>query len=693
MKDGKVFIWMQLLGFERNDEDRGAKRFLEQTGFVPDGACALVFHSDFFNMHRGMDEEYVLPPDNCAYYGIPFNAERERQPWTNYDIRKLADELEKNGTGLYASIFGNRLNNQFHREWITDHPELIRHSDTCGETTVTMFVLKRFKDGTYFEDFFIEKVCQALVDYNMRGIHVGDGFCPPHAGMVKSIEFSTDFIDQFIEHSKVTLAPEIMATMGDDSPEAEQKRSAWIYRNLREEFIEFHAWRWEKFFKKLCDRVHAIGKEVMVLGVYGTDPFETLYCIGIDIKRLVNAGVDRITANPLAASCGIVNGDKYPFMFHRFMAMVPTIAAYLPKGHLVTMLGLQDASEEWNMINHAPCEHERDLYTLMAYQIVDGDGISRASDGYFLCLGDGIPRKDWDWERERLEIALTTKAESIVSPAMYWSDYAFDNMVHEHIHTRRWTLHKHFYEIGKSGMLCGGMVRPEGLKNFNGTLFVPCFDMLSDEEKNAVTAYDRGAVVCTACPDFNPEEYGIKPDFVFSDKFSTYPMTVFAYNCKVSEDAKNKICELISVDDGKPNLEGDITNVPEPDFTLLDTLTFQKVTQGFVDAMAVLLEDVTVCPLKVDKPCIKLRMPDGAYRLYIYNDVDHKYHRGFVKAEGENEIKEAKIISKFPILPPRYMDNSTNKQIYFYGEDIPVKKGFEVKIQPAGVTIVDVYMK
>ena len=54
MQGGKVFIWMNLLGFERNDADKGARRFLEQTGFVPDGACALMCHPDFFHQHRGM---------------------------------------------------------------------------------------------------------------------------------------------------------------------------------------------------------------------------------------------------------------------------------------------------------------------------------------------------------------------------------------------------------------------------------------------------------------------------------------------------------------------------------------------------------------------------------------------------------------------------------------------------------------
>ncbi len=692
MKDGKVFIWMQLLGFERNDEDRGAKRFMEQTGFIPDGACALVFHPDFFNLHRGMDEEYVLPPDNCAYYGIPRNKERERQPWTNYDIRKLADNLEKHGTGLYASIMGMYLQNKFHHEWVSDHYELKNHSNDGDTIPGSIHILKRFKDGTYYEDFFIDKVCQALVDYNMRGVHFADAFCPPHAGSLLNMEYSTDFIDQFLQHSKVTLPPDVMATMGDDSAEAEHKRSDWIYANLREEFMEFNAWRWEEFYKKLCARVHAIGKEVMVLGMYCTDPFETIYMLGVDLKRIVNAGVDYVTANILPGSRRITRTDGCePDYFHRYMAFAPTLAAFLPKGHLVSMLAVQDATEEWSVMDHMPSLHERDMYTMMSYQLVDGDGTSRALDGFFLCLGDGIPRKDWDWEAERLEIAMTANAESVVSPAMYWSDYAFDHLAHEYIHTRRWTPHKQLYEIAKAGTHCAAAVRPEGLKNFNGTLFVPNFDMLSDEEKKEIASYDRGAVVCTACPDFKPEEYGIEAEIIFNDKFSAYPMTTFAFNCKVSDEVRAKIDELISVDDGAPNLEGDLVNAKETIITLEDTLTFSKVTQGVVDAAALLLEEVTDCPLKVNKPCIKLRMPDGAYRLFIFNEDEMRYSRGFAKSDSE--IDDVKIVSKFPILPPRFMDESTDQLIHVYNNEDIVKKGFEVKIQPAGVTIVDVYMK
>lgn len=689
MKDGKVFIWMNLLGFDRDDADRGCERFLNQTGFVPDGVCALMCNSDFFHQHRGMDEEYTLPPDNCAYWGIPRNAERERQPWTNYDLRALVKNLADRGSAVYASIFGSYLNNNFHREWLTDHPELRRHGKEGEPGLSSIFALKRFKDGSYYEDFFIDKLCQTLTDYGMKGVHLADSFCPPCGGMLHSMDFSTDFVGQFLDHSKIELPSELAATMGEDTKEAETARGNWIYHNVRAEWAEFNAWRWESFFKKLTARLHAIDKEVMVLGMYCTDPFETLYCIGVDLKRIVNAGVDYITANILPASCFVGGKDDRPDFFHKYMALASTTAAELPKGHLVSMLGVQDATEEWSMMHHQPCRHERDLFSMMAYHTVDKDGPRRALGGYFLCLGDGIPREDWDWERARLEAAMTSDAEAIVSPTMLWSEAAHKAMLREYIKTRRWTPHKHFYELSKAGTMCAATVAPDALKNHTGTLLVPNFDMLPKEEQDAVINYKGGSVLCTAAPDFSPEACGIKPSFIFKDQYSTYPMCAFTLNCEVSEELKSEILEAIKIDDGKENLTGDILDVEEPIYVLSETLVFQKVTKSFSDAIAKVLLEICNSPFKIDKPSIVLRQRDGAYRLYLYNDSDIKYHRAFVIAD--RPIKDTKTVTKFPILPPRFMEKATGDLHHIYRADAP-RSSFEIKIQPAGVTVIDVYL-
>ena len=690
MKNGKVLIWMNLLGFHRDDADRGVERFLDRTGFVPDGVCALMCNSDFFHQHRGMGEEYTLPPDNCAYWGVPRNAERERQPWTNYNLRELTHNLAAKGCNTYASIFGNYLGSAFHREWIEDHPEIRRHGVAGEKGTPGLFALKRFQDGSYYEDFFIDKVAETLTDYGMKGIHLADGFCPPSGGMMSDVDYSTDFVGQFLDHTGITLPENLMATMGDDSAEAEKTRAGWIYRNKRAEWIEFNAWRWEVFFKKLTTRLHAIGKEVIVLGMYCTDPFETLYCLGVDLRRIVEAGVDTISANILPASCFIAGKDDRADFFHKYMALASTTAAHLPKGHLISMLGLQDATEEWSMIHHAPTRHERDLYSMMAYHLIDGEGPSRALGGYFLCLGDGIPKEDWNWERERLEAAMTADGVEILSPVMLWSEAAYKAMLREYVQTRRWTPHKHFYEMSKAGTMCAATVTPEGLKHHRGAVLVPNFDMLPEEEKQMVLAYP-GPVLCTAAPDFEPESQGICPTYQSFDRFSSYPLRIFLLNAAPSDEIKTAVEALLGVDDGTENLTGDIPNLPEHRYVLEDTLVFQKVTEGFVKAMATLLRDISDLPFESDKPTIILKQRDGAYRLYLYNDSDVKYHRAFVKSK--REIREAKTVTHFPILPPRWIAQASGELHHIYKDgEKPVMRNFEIKIQPAGVTIVDLYL-
>jgi len=689
MKNGKILIWMNLLGFERNDPDRGVERYLNQTGFVPDGICALLFHADFFHQHRGMDEEYTLPPDNCAYWGCPRNFERERQPWTNHDLRTLSVNLKKRGTGLYASIMGDVMSNAFHYEWINAHPEVCRHvldPKKVGEPGEGHFVLKRFSDGSYYEDFFIDKVCETLVDYELKGIHLADQFFP--SGPIYNRDYSSDFVRQFLEYSGAELPANVAATLGNDDKASEYLRHDWIYKHLREEWINFHVWRWEKFIKKLCDRVHAIGKEVLVLGMYCTDPFETLYCLGTDMRRIVNAGVDYVTANIVSISQSM---RKREYRFERFMAMIPTLAAYIPKGHLLSMLAVQDATEEWSTLHHSPCMHERDNYTMMAYQLIDDDGISRALDGFYICLGDGIPRSDWQWELDRFEISMALDAKEVISPSMYWSDYAHDRMVHEYIHTRRWTPFKQFYELAKAGTYCAATVRPEGLANYSGTLFVPNFDMLSPEEQKEIISYDRGSVLCTANPGFDPKAYGIDSEIIFEDRFSTYPMTAFAFGCAASQELRDELDALLSEDDGVPNLDCAPEDAPEFDNMLHDTLIYAKATTGFRDACAKLLLAITDSPFEVNKPYMAFRREDGAYRLYLFNDHRERYRTAFVIAKSK--VEDVKVVSKFPILPPRYRDSGDGDYRHNFDEKKQSKQKFEVKIQPGGVTIVDVYFK
>ncbi len=680
-KGGKVFTWTQLLGFDKNETDKGVKNFLENTGFVPDGVYALVHHADFVHQYRGMDEEYILPPDNCAYFGIPFNAERQRQEWTNHDVRALATELKNAGSGLYFTLFAHTLDNRFHNEWVEEHPEVKAHAR--GGVRMYHCLLKHFKDGTLYEDFFIDKACDVLRDYNMRGIHIADWFWTVRMAYA---DFSCDLVEQFTKYTGIKM-PDSVNTQSDEA-EIEDARADYIWANLRKEWILFINRRWADFYKKLCDRVHAIGCEVSVLGMYCTDPFETRYCLGIDLNMLSEAGVDWITENILPSSC-FATSDDTPLYFHRYMAIAPLTAAHVKKSRLVSMLGLQDATEEWDMMHHLPCLHERDLYTMMAYQLQTGNSAKRALEGYLLCLCDGIRKEDWVKEHRLLEIGMSGKVKKSLSPVMLWSDTAYENMLGEYIEHKRITPFKLFYELGKSGAMLGGAVRSEDLKGFDGSLVVPDFDMLSEEERNLVASY-KGKMIITAKKECDITKWGIEPTLTMEDKFSDYPLCAYVVNTDISDELKEKISLLLAEDDGSENLKGDISKIPELTCTVLhDTLIYAKVTQGFFDAVALATLSISKDVVECDVPYLAYELQDGNIRLYIFNTNELRYKRAYTDVYVP--VADTKIVSDFPVLSVRYSPGAKNQFIYFYDHtEKRSKQNFEIKLQPGGVSIVDI---
>ena len=137
---------------------------------------------------------------------------------------------------------------------------------------------------------------------------------------------------------------------------------------------------------------------------------------------------------------------------------------------------------------------------------------------------------------------------------------------------------------------------------------MPCFDLLSEEEKRAVAAYDRGAVLCTAMAGTNFEHYGIKPEILFEDGFSDRPTVAFAFGCEVGAETREAIAALLAEDDGTPNLDKDPSRIEEPQYTLSDTLVFAKVTTGFRDAMARLLSAIQDSPFIINKANMILKM-------------------------------------------------------------------------------------
>ncbi len=672
---------MQLLGFDKNDADRGVARFLERTGFIPESICALLFHPDFVHHHKGMEEEYTLYPDNCAYRAVLRNTERYRQDWTNFELRELTENLAKKGIKLYAGIMGSYLEDRFHREWLSEHEE-IRRCSISGRRS--LMCLKRLADGSYYEDFFTKKLVEVLVDYGFAGIHLSDSFCP--ADLVYKSDYSTDMIGQFTDHTGIELPKDISDTLGDDSRDAATVRQKYIWENLRREWIGFYEWRWAKFFEKVCSAVHAVGKEVWILGMYCTDPFETRYIYGFDTKKVIDAGVDCITANILPTSV-YYERPELTYYFHRMHMDVPLMRAQVgERAKILTMIGIHDASEEWSMIDHAPVKVERDAYTALCFSArTSGDTIP-ASDGVFFCLGDGVERSKWDFIMKRVNVGTEMEFDKTLSPIVLWSDTAHAAMLDEYIKTRRTTPHKQSFEAFKAGAPIGGAVRSELLLEgkLSEILFVPNLDMLSSDEQRAIEDY-KYPIVATAPSGYNTDK--IKYNALFTDAHSDYPMSVFAKNIELSADDIERLSALSLEDDGSESM-GD---APEEIVSaLLSELPMRKLSSGFLSVISELLNMAVAetTGLSCNQPMMIQKLADGKERLYIYN----KYDNGYVTAvvSSRTPVESADIASDFPILPVKFVDVEDTSGYFDYEKASKARKRFQVKLAPDGVTVVDI---
>lgn len=683
--NGEIHLWMPMIGFDRDAPDKGVGELLDRMSFTPDGVSAFLFHPDIVNQHRGMATERVLPPDNCSYYGSPRNAERCRQEWTNYDLRALIGHLRAAGVEPYLGIMGVDLGNRWHDEWIAEHPE-IRFA--LRGTAWGYHVLKRLADGTYYEDFFADRLGETLTDYGFAGLQVADNFCPSPSTLYYG-DFSADMFGQFADHAAIPIPAELRAGLGDDSCDMRNRRGDWIWRSRRQEWVEFHAWRWERFWRKICTRLHQLGKKAIVLGMYCTDPFETLYCKGVDLKRLARAGVDYLMPNIVPTGLRLQHPEN-PDRFHRYMTLAPLTAAFVPEGKLLSLLGVMDATEEWDVLHHAPCLLERDIYTLLGYLTETGDGLKRCLAGLMVCLGDGIRAEEWKWLRERFEIGMVEGVQRVLAPTLVWSDAALYHTLPAYIRTRRWTVHRFVYEMAERGVRLGAVLRTEHLARAQGCLFVPNFDLLAEDEKRAVAAYRNGPVVATAAVEnFAPAHYGIQPAVYFEDRFSDYPLCVFAFNAQIGDQAA--IAALLETDDGTENLQGNPADAPEHSNVLAETLTFCKVTAGFREACARLLQALGCDLFACNLPILPMQLADGRYRLYLANPEMNSY--GYAVVTAGRPIRQVANVGKYPVLPVKFMDSPREHVGWIGKEPDGARRSFRAKVAPGGVTILDVTLE
>ena len=662
--DFEKWLWIELIAFDNQQKDFGVKEYLNNLGFVPDGLSFLTSSPDFIHTHEGMKKDENFPPDLCSYNGRPDIKRMKRQIWTKYQLKELVEALHRYQIKVGFNVFDIFLENKFHEEWVDKHREVLA-TTRSGKKINSINPLKRFKDNSYYEDFFIKKLLEVMEDYGFDFHHIADGYCHLRRPL-SEIDYSNDMVDQFIENTGVRL-PENISGKCRDNKMLLKKRADWIWKNKRIDWINFFVKRWEKFCQKVVVALHNQGKQAMFNTTWTRDPFEAIYRYGIDYKKIADTGVDMFIIETVGACVEIGGqGHTYPNAFYAILATSLLTRAQAPGMRINFLNATRDITEGWDVLHHAPTFLEREIYSYANLYYRDAYGeLKRCFDGLIACLAQNIYHEEWMWLQDKWNLGFSITPKSIMGPTLVWSDKALKNQLGDFVDTRTATTHKILYELMAKGAPIYSVVNVSHIENMKGSLLVINPHLFPEEELKQIFAYKNGPIILIGKKTKLPT----KPDFQFEDVYSPNQLSCSVYGLKKKFEVKIRRDEDEIIPD-------DMAGVEEP-ISFTKELYFRKISDSFLEGCAqIIFASTSRAKVLNDGESVKILtmgQTENRFCLLIGND-SHVYANPEI--DIGKDIDSIKILTEFPCKPI-----------------IPDGSKFTVRVPGKGMVILDVTIK
>ena len=654
----KKWLWIELIGFDWEKKDFGVKEYINNVGFVPEMLSFLFSSPDFIHQHEPLTKEIELSWNICTYGGRNDGKKNvEDLPrWTNLMLKKLIAELHKYKIKVFCCVFSRYRQNKFHNEWVRNHQELLSvNSDGVCDSFINP--LARFNTGEYYEDFFIGKLLDVVKDYDFDGFHMDGRNHYPLS--LCATDYSDNMVGQFTENQNLDLPNNI----------AEQivPRAKWIWQHKRMEWIEFHVGRWETHIKKIVDKMHAVGKEVIFHTSWSRDPFEAVYRYGIDYVKIAKTGMDYFIqecpagGNESGAEFGM-NDNFFPNFFYKILATILLTKASVRDSNIIALHHIHDMMEDYEVLRHLPTFLQKEGYFYPNLFYIDKEGkLDRCIQGFMICLANGICHEDWKWMQRNWQNSFAIIPKSIRGATVVWSERMLENQLRDYISTRTAPTHTLLWRLLLKGAPIFSSTNIENIDKVEGPIVVLNHHLFPDDEIKRIMDFKNGVKVLIGKGDSS----GVSPDFEFSDVYPPDQLSLRIY------DSLQKFTVKIE-DDVVEDISKDFTEVEDPLYYCQDIYS-RKISESFLRESAKVISQLAG-NVKItnssEATILTMEKGKGEFRLFIGNN---KYTYSHPEIDMGSDIANIETVTEFP-----------------YKTIIPDGSKFIVRVPGKGIVVLDV---
>lgn len=503
-------IWTEVIAFDPELPDFGVPRYISNCGFKPDRVSLLSCCPDFVHLHTGEIDDTVLLREYCSYGARPFPGH-----WTRRKLKGLIDTLHEHGVPVWLSCMASMLHPQFEQisEWATSHREVLM-TDKDGNQSIypegrfelcLLNPLARFKDGSYYQDFFGEQLARTLVDYGYDGFHGADGYkC-----LIKTLEHA-DYSESIVAQFEEAIGDRIPSPTDGHAVRRITFQADYIWQHFRIAWIEFYCRRWAEFWRVVSHHVQAAGKGLCANSAWNMGPVDAIQRFGIDYRRLYESGVRELYYEGGAGGAWSILGPyagpdsdtpggwviPWEEIFIDGNSALLAIKGYAPGTRVLPFTATYDPFECLDPFHQLPPYVERDIFSQAQLYLSSGADEQPANcvPGMIEVLADKLEPHEWKWIDDRWNAVARAHASRRPGPCLVWSDRILEPEIREGEKT--WGTHRLLVALQLAGLPVISTARIEDLSNGqSGLLLLLNPGAFPDEEVNRILA-----LACSGTP-------------------------------------------------------------------------------------------------------------------------------------------------------------------------------------------------